>query len=149
MKTLFQKLKAHISKAHKTSLQCSQGDLSVIIQTDVSKDGLGVCLLQNGKPIAFALESLIDAETQYTNIERELLAVMYVFEHFNTYLYCCSFMIDTDHKPLEMNVTSSWTMIVLSNFMIDIDYKPLEMIVLAILTAAPPCLQRILLQLQQ
>ena len=56
--------------------------------------------------------------------QRELLAIIYGCEKFHTYLYGRTFIVETDHKPLEM--------ISLKN-----------------LTAAPARLQRMLLRLQQ
>ena len=47
----------------------------VTLQCDASKKGLGACILQEGKPIAFASKSLTDTKTRYVNIERELLAI--------------------------------------------------------------------------
>ena len=55
---------------------------------------------------------------------RELLAIIYGFEKFHMYLYGRTFIVETDHKPLEM--------ISLKN-----------------LTVAPVHLQRMLLHLQQ
>ena len=69
-------------------------------------------------------KSLTDTKTHYANIERELLAIIYGCEKFYTYLYGRTFIVEMDHKPLEM--------ISLKN-----------------LTAAPAHLQRMLLHLQQ
>ena len=96
----------------------------VILQCDASLKGLGACIIQDGKPIAFASKSLTDTETRYANIERELLAIVFGCEKFHTYLYGKSFTVETDHKLLEM--------ISLKN-----------------LISAPVCLQRMLLCLQQ
>ena len=52
--------------------------------------------------IAFALKSLMDADTHYANIKWELLAIIYVCEYFNNYLHSCSFTVEMDDKPLEM-----------------------------------------------
>jgi len=46
---------------------------AVIIQTDSSSSGHGPCLLQEGKPAAFASRALSTAETHYAQIEKELL----------------------------------------------------------------------------
>ena len=56
----------------------------------------------HGKPLAFTLKSLIEAETQYANIKWELLAVVYTYEHFHKYFYCCTFTVEMDNKPLEI-----------------------------------------------
>ena len=96
----------------------------VIIQADASLRGLGACLIQDGKPIAFASKSLTGAESRYANIERELLAVVFACICFNTYLQGRWFTVQSDHKPLEM-----------------IHLKSMH--------KAPPHLQRMLLQLQK
>ena len=95
----------------------------ITLQVDASLKGLGAALLQDNKPVAFASKALTDVETRYTNIQREMLAVVYGCEKFHTYLFGHSFTVHTDHKPLES-------------------------IHLKHLTAAPPRLQRMLLGLQ-
>ena len=53
-------------------------------------------------PKAFAVKSLRDAEVQCAIIEWELLAVVYTFKCFQTYLYSHPFTVESDHKPLEI-----------------------------------------------
>ena len=72
------------------------------VQVDASSHGLGAVLLQNGRPIAFASKSLSDCERRYANIEREMLAVVFGYARFHTYVYGKHFPIESDHKPLEM-----------------------------------------------
>ena len=72
------------------------------VQVDSSQRGLGVFLLQEGKPIAYARKSLTDTETRYANIERELLAIVFACQWFNTYVLGRPFTVESDHKPLEM-----------------------------------------------
>ena len=95
---------------------------------DASLRGLGACLIQQHKgkdqPIAFASKSLTDVETRYANIERELLAIVFACQCFSTYLLGRSFVAESSHKPLKM--------IAMKN-----------------LANAPPCLQRMLLELQR
>ena len=52
-------------------------------------------------PIAFASKSLSEAETRYSNIERELLGVVWAVEHFNHYTFANRIHIISDHKPLQ------------------------------------------------
>lgn len=73
---------------------------TVTLQVDASKDGLGACLLQNGKPVGFASRSLTDAETRYAQIEKELLAIVFGFERFHQLTYGRLVNVQTDHKPL-------------------------------------------------
>ena len=75
--------------------------LPMTIQVDASQIGLGVALLQNHKPMAFASKALTVAEHQYTNIERGMLTAVFGAERFSTYIYGRSFTIKSDHKPLE------------------------------------------------
>ena len=102
----FQKIKALIAKANKTPLRYYDRTKPVKVQVDASLRGLGACLIQEYKgedqPIAFASKSLTDMETRYTNIERELLAIVFAFQWFSTYLLGRSFIAESDHKPLEM-----------------------------------------------
>ena len=72
------------------------------LQVDTSLKGLGASLMQDGHPVAFASNSLSDAETRYACIERELLAVVLCIQQLHTYLYGRHFQILTDHKPQVM-----------------------------------------------
>jgi len=59
----------------------------VVIQPDASSLGLGSCLLQNGKPVAFASRSLTYFEKNHAEIEKMLLAIIFACEKFaNLYL---------------------------------------------------------------
>ena len=64
------------------------------------------------------------AESRYANIEGELLAIIFACIQFNTYQQGRWFTVQSDHKPLEM-------------------------IHLKSMYNVPPCLQRMLLQLQK
>ena len=96
----------------------------VKLQVDASKSGLGACILQDGHPIAYASRSLTQAEEKYSQIEKELLAVVFGCERFNHYVYGRPVDVDSDHKPL-----------------VPITKKPL--------LKSPPRLQRLLLRLQK
>jgi len=117
----FDKIKSSIS--NQITLTYFDPKKDTVLQVDASTKGLGATLLQDNKPVAFASKALNEVESRYANIERELLAVVYGCEKFHTYLYGRSFIVHTDHKPLES-------------------------IHLKHLTAAPPRLQRMLLRLQ-
>ena len=120
----FQEIKHLLKKATSKLLGYYDRKKAVIVQADASLRGLGTCLIQDGKPIAFASKSLTGAESRYANIERELLAVIFACIRFNTYLQGHRFTVQSDHKPLEM-----------------IHLKSMH--------NAPPRLQRMLLQLQK
>ena len=71
-----------------------------ILQVDASKSGLGACLLQDGKPIAYSSRSMTATEQQYPQIEKELLSVVFGTEKFHYFLYGRRVIVHTDHKPL-------------------------------------------------
>ena len=81
----------------------------IILQTDASSKGLGVCLLQDAHPIYFASKSLQDAECRYVAIELEALAVTWAMEKFHHFLYTSHFTLETDQKLLETILAKSLT----------------------------------------
>jgi hypothetical protein len=83
------------------TLQNFNPKLPVVIQCDASKDGLGCCLLQNGKPVSFASRSLTPAEQNFSQIEKELLSVCFATHKYHYYIYGQQCTVLNDHKPLE------------------------------------------------
>lgn len=73
----------------------------ITVQADASKNGLGACLMQEGRPIAYASRSLTDAEKRYAQIEKELLGIVFACRKFHFYIYGKDITLQTDHKPLE------------------------------------------------
>jgi hypothetical protein len=72
----------------------------VTLQCDYSEKGIGVALVQEGKPIQFASKALVGAEEDYAPIEGEMLGVVYGIKKFHHYLYGRRFTVECDHKPL-------------------------------------------------
>ena len=70
------------------------------LQTNASKKGLGAVILQNSKPVMFALRALTGAEKNYQNLERECLAMIWGMEKFHYFLYGKQLTLETDQKPL-------------------------------------------------
>ena len=95
----------------------------VELQCDAS-DRLGACLMQGGQPVAYASRSLTDTETNYAQIEKEMLAILFGVERFEQCVYGRPTKIQTDYKPLESIFRKS-------------------------LLSAPKRLQRMLLRLQK
>ncbi|XP_063923679.1 uncharacterized protein K02A2.6-like [Zophobas morio] len=72
---------------------------------DASSTGVGACIfhiLENGdrRPIAFASRSLNSAEKNYSQIDKEALAIIFGVKRFNDYLFGRKFFLYSDHKPL-------------------------------------------------
>ena len=59
---------------------------SLIVQCDASETGLGT-VQQKGRPVAFANHALTDTETQYAQIEKDLLSVVFGLEKFHQYTF--------------------------------------------------------------
>ena len=95
----FDAIKTEISAV--TALRYYDPKKALVLQVDASGTGLGAALMQEGVPIAFASKSLTDAESRYSNIEREMLGVLYGLEHFHYYVYGQHVTVHTDHKPLQ------------------------------------------------
>lgn len=75
------------------------------LTTDASNFAIGAVLSQ-GKigsdlPIAYASRTLNTSETNYSTIEKELLAIVWAVKYFRPYLFGRKFTIVTDHKPLQ------------------------------------------------
>lgn len=86
-------------------LQYPKFDEEFVLTTDASAFAIGSVLSQGpvGKdlPIAYASRTLNPAETRYSVIERELLAIVWSVKHFRPYLFGRRFKLVTDHKPLQ------------------------------------------------
>ena len=53
------------------------------IQCNASKKGLGAVLLQESKPVMYMSKALTEMEQRYSNIERELLAIVFALKRLN------------------------------------------------------------------
>ena len=85
-------------------LRLPQFDKPMILCTDASDVGVGAVLMQEFDdeklPIVYASRKLNPAETPYSTIERECLAIVWATKIFHPYLYGREFIIECHHKPL-------------------------------------------------
>ena len=85
------------------------------IEVDTSKKGIGAVMLQedsivkntskcdipnNLHHVSYASKTLSSTESNYSNIEHELLGVLFAIMHFKHFTYGHTVCVITDHKPL-------------------------------------------------
>nr|GEZ04359.1 reverse transcriptase domain-containing protein [Tanacetum cinerariifolium] len=80
-------------------------DLPFELMCDASDFTIGAVLGQHHekhfKPIHYASQMMNDAESNYTTTEKEMLAVVYAFEKFWSYLIMNKSIVHTDHSALK------------------------------------------------
>ncbi|UYV72010.1 K02A2.6-like [Cordylochernes scorpioides] len=78
--------------------------LPLFLATDASQIGIGAVLSHviggQVRPIMFASRTLSGAERNYSQIEREALAIIYGVTKFHQFIYGRRFTLITDQKPL-------------------------------------------------
>ena len=87
----------------------------LFLEVDISKKGIGAIMLpedsivkntskcdipNNSCPISYASKILSSTESNYCNIEHELLGVLFAITPFKHFTYSCTVYVITDHKTL-------------------------------------------------
>ncbi|XP_055680707.1 uncharacterized protein K02A2.6-like [Lutzomyia longipalpis] len=116
-------------------------DLPITVAADASETGIGCVAyhtMENGQLKAFyhASRTLTNAEKNYSQSDKEGLALVYAVKKFHTYIYGRKFILQTDHKPLlsifgskkgvpvqTANRLQRWALILLA-YDFDIQYIP-------------------------
>ena len=98
----FQTLKTALTQ--KPILRLPNFEKQFVLQTDASDSGLGAVLLQEhdgvNMPVMYISRKLNAAETRYSTIERECLALFWANKRLHVYLYGTEFILEIDHQPL-------------------------------------------------
>ncbi|GJR49380.1 reverse transcriptase domain-containing protein [Tanacetum coccineum] len=80
-------------------------DLPFELMCDASDFVIGAVLGQRKnkhfQPIHYASKTMTEAQTHYTTTEKELLAVVYAFEKFRSYLVLSKSIVYTDHSAIK------------------------------------------------
>nr|GEZ27815.1 reverse transcriptase domain-containing protein [Tanacetum cinerariifolium] len=99
----FQTLKKKLTEA--PILISPNWDLPFELICDASDFAIGAVLGQRHekhfKPIYYASKTMTDAGSNYTTTEKEMLAVMYAFKKFRSYLIMNKNIVHTDHYALK------------------------------------------------
>ncbi|GKB31949.1 reverse transcriptase domain-containing protein [Tanacetum coccineum] len=99
----FQSLKKKLTKA--PIFVAPDWDLPFELMCDASDFAIGAVLGQQKtkhfQPIHYASKTMTDAQAHYTTMEKELLAVVYAFEKFRSYLVLSKSIVYTDHSALK------------------------------------------------
>nr|GEV59943.1 reverse transcriptase domain-containing protein [Tanacetum cinerariifolium] len=99
----FQTLKRKLTKA--LILIAPNWDFPFELMCDASDFAIGAVLGQRQekhfRPIHYASKTMTEAESNYTTMEKEMLAVVYAFEKFWSYLIMNKSIVYTDHSALK------------------------------------------------
>ncbi|GJZ02905.1 reverse transcriptase domain-containing protein [Tanacetum coccineum] len=99
----FQTLKKKLTEA--SILIAQDWDLTFELMYDASDVAIGAVLGQRHekhfRPIHYASKTMNEAESHYTTTEKEMLAVVYAFEKFRSYLILNKSIVYTDHSALK------------------------------------------------
>lgn len=135
----FIKIKQAISNA--PTLHYFDTTKPVTISADSSSHSLGAVLLQDEKPIEFAAKSLTETQQRYSQIEKEMLAIVFACKRFKYFVWGRSgITVYTDHKPLiglmtkaisELSPRLAQMRLKLLAFDITLEYTPGKNMVLA------------------
>ena len=71
------------------------------IQCDASKKGLGAVVLQESKPVMYVTRALTETEQRYSNIERELLGIVFALKRLEHYTFGRTITVQSDQQPLQ------------------------------------------------
>ena len=102
-KEAFENAKKHL--VSRDTLVHYNPDLPIKITFNASPRGLGAVLFHvfpnnEQKPIAYASRVFTRAEQNYSQLDREALALVFGVKKFHQYVYGRKFQLETDHKPL-------------------------------------------------
>ncbi|GJS61501.1 reverse transcriptase domain-containing protein [Tanacetum coccineum] len=99
----FQTLKKKLTEA--PILIAPNWDQPFELMCDASDYAIGAVLGQriekHFRPIHYASKTMTEAETNYTTTEKEMLAVVYAFEKFRSYLIMNKSVVYTDHSAIK------------------------------------------------
>ena len=96
---------AMASSLHTLAYFRSSSSVPTAVSCDASPSGLGAILWQQSDkgqwlPVTCASRTLTDVETRYSQLEREMLGIVFALTRFRQYVLGRHIEVYTDHKPL-------------------------------------------------
>jgi hypothetical protein len=101
--TAFNTLKDKLSATPVMALPNFQ--LPFTLETDASAPGLGVVLMQQGRPIAFFSQALVPKTSAQSTYHKEALAILLALKRWRHYLLGSQLIIKTDQQSLRYKLT--------------------------------------------
>ena len=95
----FEKLKEAVSQPPVLALP--DFTQSFVVKCDASGVGIGVVLMQQGRPLAFFSQALKGNNLFLSTYEKELLALVLAVKKWRPYLFATIFVIKTDQQSLK------------------------------------------------
>ncbi|GJR79188.1 reverse transcriptase domain-containing protein [Tanacetum coccineum] len=99
----FKTLKKKLTEA--PTLVAPEWDLPFKIMCDACDFTVGLVMgkrkAKHFQPIHYASKTMTDTQAHYTTTEKDLLAVVYAFEKFRSYLVLSKIIVYTDHSALK------------------------------------------------
>nr|GFA86381.1 retrovirus-related Pol polyprotein from transposon 17.6 [Tanacetum cinerariifolium] len=121
-------------KISKNGIEVDKAKVDVIAKlphpTTVKGAVLGQRHEKHFMPIHYASKTMTDAESNYTTTEKEMLAVVYAFEKFRSYLIMNKSIVHTDHSDLKYLFAKKDTKARLLRWVLllqEFDFKVLDM----------------------
>lgn len=96
--TEYYSLKQIITKTPVLTYYNPNKDITLSVHS--SKDAIAAVICHNSQPIAYASASLTPCQQSYSQIEKELLAILFGCTKFHQYIYGRQTLVETDHKPI-------------------------------------------------
>lgn len=83
-------------------LQIFNVNKDIVMSVDCSSEGVGACLLQDQKPIAYASKALSNCQKSYAQVEKEMFAIVFGCHKFHKYILGKQITVESDHSALQI-----------------------------------------------